>query len=340
MQTISYTSAGGNLSSRRQWTEEMANRFGLDCRLDTTRAGHSIFTQWRAGPLKLTDAELAWLRLSPVMQRTPVWLGEYMLLKQVESGSMTIEQNGNTHRIDAGGIVLVDPARAFHDQYREPTRIISLRIPKQSLRDRGIRYTLNDLYFPDLKSPDVAAVRDYVSFTARHAYAISTKLLDRLGDQCLECFDIVIGDAPSQTQARSAAALALRARQVIARSIGNPDLTVAKIAEELNVSANYLSRVFRSEGRSPMRYVWSVRLSHAARLLAETPVDRVMSKEIAFRCGFSNASNFSRAFKEEYGVAPLTYARRAHDATGKAGESESENESKGENDPDAPASCT
>ncbi|MFC0397856.1 helix-turn-helix domain-containing protein [Paraburkholderia rhizosphaerae] len=319
MQTISYTSAGGNQSSRRRWAEEMASRFGLNCTLDTARASHSIVTQWRAGPLKLTDAELAWLWLSPVMQRTPAWLGEYMLLKQVESGSMTIEQNRTTHRIDAGGMVLVDPARAFHDHYSETTRIISLRIPKQSLRDRGIRYALDDLYFPDLKSPDVAAVRDYVSFTAQHASAISTKLLDRLGDQCLTCFDIVIGDAPSQSLARSAAALALRARQVIARSIGDPDLTVSKIAAELNVSANYLSRVFRAEGLSPMRYVWSMRLTHAARLLAETPVERVMSKEIAFRCGFSNASNFSRAFKDEYGVAPLAYARRAQEAAGERG---------------------
>ena len=55
-----------------------------------------------------------------------------------------------------------------------------------------------------------------------------------------------------------------------------------------------------------MRYVWSLRLEHAARLLADAP--RSPIAEVAFQCGFANAAHFSRAFKERYAMTPREYA--------------------------------
>ncbi|CAB3748996.1 AraC family transcriptional regulator [Paraburkholderia humisilvae] len=317
MQTHCIKSTGNSALDNLRWSDAMSNRFGLHCETNGAQASHGFVTQWRAGQLKVSDVQLAWQSVSPVMQRSPAWNGDYLLFKQVETGSLTIEQNGNTRHVDAGGVVLVDPARAFSEHFREATRLIVLRIPKKALRERGARYTLHDVHVPDRSSADVQAVRDYISVAARHAGTVSTRMLNRFGEQCLDFVDIVTGETPDIAEARRAT-LMLRARQTITRLIGDVDLDVAKIAEQLNVSANYLSRVFRAEGLTPMGYVWSRRLELAARLLAETPNGQLLSKEIAFRCGFSNASHFCRAFKRRYGVAPFAFAQHASNGASSA----------------------
>jgi transcriptional regulator GlxA family with amidase domain len=47
-----------------------------------------------------------------------------------------------------------------------------------------------------------------------------------------------------------------------------------------------------------------VRLEQAAQLLKATPWHRNLVQQVAYQCGFSSASHFSRSFKQRYGVAP------------------------------------
>jgi AraC-like DNA-binding protein len=305
--TIIYSSATGGPSGRRLWADALANLSGLECRMDSMRSSNCMVRQWRAGQLNLSDAQLAWQSVHHGTSRND----DYLLLKQVQSGTLTLEQNGRQHRIGAGGMLLVDPLRGFSERFGDPTRVIVLHIPRKALRDRGLPSGLQNVYIPDPVLPDVQAVRDYVSFTVQQANTVSNRLLERLGNQCVELLDVILDDAAETVASRSAAATAIRARQTIARLLDDPDLCVDRIAAELNLSANYLSRVFREEGLSPMRYAWTLRLDRAAQLLADTPTHRLQSKEIAFRCGFSSASNFSRAFKDRYGMSPLAYAQHA-----------------------------
>jgi AraC-like DNA-binding protein len=64
----------------------------------------------------------------------------------------------------------------------------------------------------------------------------------------------------------------------------------------------------KAAGTSPMRYAWSLRLEQAARLLGGPEKDDVRAKEVAYRCGFSDAAHFSRAFKARYGASPREFA--------------------------------
>jgi AraC-like DNA-binding protein len=60
-------------------------------------------------------------------------------------------------------------------------------------------------------------------------------------------------------------------------------------------------------GVTPHQYVLRARLRAAAIRLA-TESTRVI--QIAFDCGFGDVSNFNRAFRSEFGLAPISYRRK------------------------------
>lgn len=83
------------------------------------------------------------------------------------------------------------------------------------------------------------------------------------------------------------------------------ELTVRDLAEHLSVSVRHLERLFQKYCReSPLERLTELRMAEALRLLAYTqePVS-----EVALRCGFSDPSYFSRAFKARYKVSPRRY---------------------------------
>jgi len=92
---------------------------------------------------------------------------------------------------------------------------------------------------------------------------------------------------------------------VINDNIDNPELNAALLASKLNLSDSQLYRKLKAlSGKSISLYIRAIRLSVAKKLL-ETTSDSI--SEISYESGFSNPSWFSRAFKEEYGIAPSEF---------------------------------
>ncbi len=89
-------------------------------------------------------------------------------------------------------------------------------------------------------------------------------------------------------------------------------LTVDGLARDLGTNRTSLQALVGSAlGKTVADYVASVRLDAARALLAETylPVN-----EIADRSGYENASAFSRAFRQGFGVAPSDFRKAYRDA--------------------------
>src|SRR3546814_9914264 len=69
----------------------------------------------------------------------------------------------------------------------------------------------------------------------------------------------------------------------------------SELAQREGLSVRHFSRLFRvSTGKAVSDYVAEVRIKRAKTLLAD---DRVLIKEIAYRCGFQSSSSFSSAFR-------------------------------------------
>ena len=82
-------------------------------------------------------------------------------------------------------------------------------------------------------------------------------------------------------------------------------LTVADMAQAACVSSSRLHALFRDHlETTPQKYVAQRRLQRASELLAHTTLS-VM--EVAHRVGYGDQAAFTRAFRKQWGVTPLTY---------------------------------
>jgi transcriptional regulator GlxA family with amidase domain len=112
----------------------------------------------------------------------------------------------------------------------------------------------------------------------------------------------------AQLAAQTAERDVLRETQAHIADRPGADLSVDALAERAGMSVRNFARSFRAEvGTTPARYVESVRVEAARRLLEETDagVDAV-----AATCGFGTAETMRRAFVRVLHVPPTEYRRR------------------------------
>jgi transcriptional regulator GlxA family with amidase domain len=89
--------------------------------------------------------------------------------------------------------------------------------------------------------------------------------------------------------------------EILEQEFSRP-IKVEEVARQVATSPRQLQRVFADVGGLGFRsYLREIRLSHAAGLLTttDTPV-----REVAQRTGYSDAAQFSKAFRRAYGVSP------------------------------------
>lgn len=98
----------------------------------------------------------------------------------------------------------------------------------------------------------------------------------------------------------------IQARGFIEKNYSLP-LSVAQIAETVNVSVYHFSRIFKQDtGYSPHEYLVKCRIDKAKHLLKST---QKSVSEIAFAVGYQSESNFIYAFREKVGMSPNRFRK-------------------------------
>ncbi len=243
--------------------------------------------------------EVHWLRMADYRRRNLDTLD----IEYVKSGSLSATQNGREYHVMAGEIFLMQPGaeseiRTGPEGYCIKT---SLALHGPLLREF--------LRMGNLEQCDKITGVDRSGFEA-----------------LLERFKILVGE-PLRTIRRKNGALSyelLRFLQFpelepsvperfekLAQSLAeNPaqSADLKSLAHRVGCSENHLIREFsRYFGMTPGRYLHSLRMRRAAELLLEHPEFSV--KEITIAVGYSNALNFSTAFRKYFGTSPLNYRR-------------------------------
>jgi AraC-like DNA-binding protein len=90
----------------------------------------------------------------------------------------------------------------------------------------------------------------------------------------------------------------------IASHFSDPELSLSKVAQSLQISTRYLQRLLRTSGTSFTAHVTELRLNHALILLTAQDLSDVRICDIALRAGFSDISHFNRLFRSRFGDTP------------------------------------
>lgn len=83
------------------------------------------------------------------------------------------------------------------------------------------------------------------------------------------------------------------------------DLTLSGLAEQMNVSPNYISRIFKDEvGKTLFNYINEVRVEHAKKLMHQ---QELKIYEIGEKVGFNSSVHFNIVFNKITGCSPKQY---------------------------------
>ena len=86
---------------------------------------------------------------------------------------------------------------------------------------------------------------------------------------------------------------------------GDVDLTLTRVADQFNLTPNYLSIFFKENAHDTfLNYLTRLRLEEAKRLMRDT---HLSITEISERVGYASANSFTRAFKKIEHVTPTQY---------------------------------
>jgi AraC-like DNA-binding protein len=97
-----------------------------------------------------------------------------------------------------------------------------------------------------------------------------------------------------------------RIRGIVKDRFGDPDFGPCELAAETGISVRYVQKLFTDRGSTFSRFISSLRLDHAARLLhrrALLGTNQPLS-EIAYACGFNDYTHFARKFRHRFGSSP------------------------------------
>lgn len=122
------------------------------------------------------------------------------------------------------------------------------------------------------------------------------------------CRESLSNSGHSAVKRTPAARLTMRiilAAKLIEEQSSCADITLVKIAEQLDVSIWYLARLFKKNvGMSFREYLRTIRLKKAEELLHSS---RLSIKEVAAAVGYKHVSDFDHHFKSSYGMTPGEY---------------------------------
>lgn len=155
----------------------------------------------------------------------------------------------------------------------------------------------------------------YVSRLAQDTAQYRAGEAARLGNVLVDLFAALLAETLESDRALPPESrrntLLLRIHAFIHRHLADPELTPSVIAAAHHISLRHLHRLFQEDGTSVATWIRGQRLEHCRDALTDPGRAREPIHAIAARWGFTQPTDFSRAFRGAYGVSPRDYRQTA-----------------------------
>lgn len=237
---------------------------------------------------------------------------DFVLGLNAGASRMTFRQLGRDGVVESGGAVLVTNTESGEIRCRTDNQWYAIALPRRRILDLvGGAEDLVGIPVDSGREP-LQLLRRYLgilmqtelaSHNAALAEHISTALID------LVALSIETRDHADRTMPwRGLRAVHLQgALAGIAANFADPGFSHRQLARQMNLSVRYVQELLHGAGRNFTDRVTELRLQKARRMLSDSRHDRMKISDIAYACGFQEASYFNRRFRARFGCSPSQY---------------------------------
>ncbi|EIT71603.1 helix-turn-helix transcriptional regulator [Hydrocarboniphaga effusa] len=215
-------------------------------------------------------------------------------------------ERGRAFTVKAGDLMLVNEGTCFEVRHGRPSTVELVSLGRSEIAARVPRLDLAPCYHVPRSAPGASLFAGYAGLLRQSppqtdkARQTAAHHIHDLVALVLEGF--VEGGAERNERGIRAARLELIKKDVMDR-LCDPALGVASVARRQGVTPRYIQQLFEREGTTFTEFLRGSRLALAFARLDQGPVETGIS-EIAFDSGFTDLSNFNRAFRRRYGLTP------------------------------------
>ena len=257
----------------------------------------------RAGPIQIgatTFNAQDYVRTPQVIAQSGL---DHYILQVITGGTLKGDFNGIDVAAQQGDIVVIDLAQTVASRADAGSRV-TVVIPRDSLeRIVGWR-NLHGLVMR-ANNPITRLLFDYL----RGLQSVSGELNGDEAHSAQEAMLTLLGAGITGSEGGALEKLPInlpmrkRILAYIDDNLPNPLLGPHSIIQYFRVSRSHLYRAFVMDG-GVAKVIRDKRLDCAYRILISQSGKPVSFKEIAYRCGFHNGTQFTKAFKVRFGMSP------------------------------------
>jgi len=221
-------------------------------------------------------------------------------------GLATIEQNNRQTVIQPGDITLIDASRPCSLVWQQPSRQISLLLPR-SLLEQQLR--VGEAHCVQRLGKNLPMVQ--MSHRLLQESMSNHELSGSESEAALEAIVCLLRPVLQQQDVQPSR----RDRQfekvvqLIESHLQSEMLRPEWLANETGMSVRSLYRMFADKGLVVAQYIKNRRLDLCARELRGAADDEKLAG-IGFSWGFTDHSHFSTAFRQRFGISPGEYRKR------------------------------
>lgn len=240
----------------------------------------------------------------------------YLVKFQLQGESFFTQRNNEIH-LTPGDFVICTTAEPYKLQFTTDYQMSVLAVAETSM-NRLMRNPDNLLgKCMPADDPCCGLLSSFVSSVVEKMADLPAPMAERVETNILDLLGGVINSHGEQKQSHrlSATEQVETIKTYINDNLRNRRLGPVMIAEAMGVSTRYIHKIFASQPNTVTRYIRTKRLEGCHRMLAHSDADSLSITEIALHWGFYDLSHMTRAFSEQYHMAPSVFRAKSRALT-------------------------
>lgn len=227
----------------------------------------------------------------------------------VDEGAVTVEQSGRTTLVTAGEWCAIDRALPFYQRSEGESRQLALTVPRHRLANFD-RSTRTVAVAETFRCGSASVLHSSISNAIGASETMGRSDRKIMGEALLHLLNAAWHAEPLLRRASGALDRRLAVIQFIDNHIGDPDLSIARIASELGYAKRTLHKLFADSDDTLGKLIWQKRLERCREDLLDPSQHRRSITDIALSWGFSDSQHFSRSFKKRFGICPSDFRQK------------------------------